>query len=319
MSTVQQSDVTGTVDLSDPVNVADAVCRTYMQCYPGHGDGLLRQAFDDIEDAFWGRYPGLLACDTPYHDLHHSLDTALLMSRMVHGYARSRTAAMPRLGADEGMLAILLALYHDIGFLRRSDEGDISGASLLREHEQRGVDFMRAYLAAGPLAHLAARADLIQTTNFAVPLDGVLRSLPDEFALIGRMLGTADLVCQVAGRYYLERCRFFLYKEFVIAGADRVVTADGKITVLYDSPEELLRKTPGFCEGVVKKRIEDFGEPYRCVAAHFDGDDPYQRGMQRNIDFLKELIERGDFSPLGRQPVPLMPDAADAISIALPQ
>jgi hypothetical protein len=43
------------------------------------------------------------------------------------------------------------------------------------------------------------------------------------------------------------------------------------------------------------------------VAAHFGGDDPYERGMARNIGYLKELIARGDFAGLTRKPVPLMP------------
>lgn len=307
----QQSDVTGTVNLTHPHEVRDAVCRILARRYPGFNEALVRQAFNDIEAAFWGRYPGLLGCDTPYHDLRHSLATSLLMARMVDGYETSLSDGMPDLNVEDATLAVLLALYHDIGFLRRADEERLNGAMLMRGHEQRGVEFMRVYLRDTPLAAYSERAQLIQATNFAQPLHVLLTHLPPDMVVICQMLGTADLVSQVAGRYYLERCRNFLYDEFVIAGMDRIVTPEGQVTLLYNSREDLLRKTPDFFDAVVRKRIDDFGAPYKCVAAHFGGDDPYARGMQRNIDFLRELIEIDDFSRLTRKPQPLMPLGED--------
>ena len=309
-SFTNQSDVTGTVDLTHPAEVTAAVCRILLKRYPDTRIEFIRQAFADIEAAFWGRYPGLLPCDTPYHDLRHSLATSLLMARMVDGYEAARGADMPVLDADQACLAVVLALYHDIGFLRRPAEADTHGACLIHQHEQRGVDFMRTYLAQGPLAQLSPQAGLIQATNFAKPLDELLVDLPPAMVLLCQMLGTADLVSQVAGRYYLERCRYFLFEEFVIAGANRTVTPEGKTVILYETPEDLLRMTPGFFETMVKQRIENFGAPYRCVATHFGGENPYDVGMQRNIDFLKDLIANNDFSRLARKPIPLMPSPA---------
>jgi len=106
----------------NPKAVADAVCAILAKRYGSDLDSLVHQAFVDIEDAFWGRYPGLLSCDTPYHDLRHSLGTALLMARMVDGYEATHGVDLPALGRDKGTLAVLLALFHDIGFLRRYDE-----------------------------------------------------------------------------------------------------------------------------------------------------------------------------------------------------
>lgn len=302
-----QSDVTGRVNLTRPGEVANAICEILQSRYDNFKAAYVEQAFRQIEDAFWGRYSGLLGCDTPYHDLRHSLATALLMARMLDGYEKSRGADLPHLDADVATLAVLLALYHDIGFLRRDNEADINGAMLILPHEQRGVDFMRGFLARGPLAAYAERAELIHATNFAKPLDELLTDLPSDMVVLCQMLGTADLVSQVAGRYYLERIRHFLYGEFVIAGADRMTGPDGQEVLIYASAEELLSKTPNFYEKVVRKRIDGFGAPYRCVAAHFGGDNPYERGMERNIGYLKELIARGDFSGLARKPVPLMP------------
>lgn len=305
---INQSDVTGTVNMVNPKAVADAVCAILAKRYGGDVDGQVRQAFVDIEDAFWGRYPGLLACDTPYHDLRHSLGTALLMARMVDGYEAAHGADLPALGRDEGILAVLLALFHDIGFLRRGNEAHLQGACLIRDHEQRGVDFMRTYLSRGAFARFAAQSELIHATNFAQPITDTLNGLPRALFVVGQMLGTADLVSQIAGRYYLERCRDFLFWEFVTAGADRSISSSGETIVLYGTAEDLLRKTPGFYEHLVKRRLdEDFGQVFRYVASHFGGDDPYALSMRRNLDFLREMIRRDDFSGLRRKPVPLMP------------
>lgn len=303
---LNQSDVTGTVNMVDPAAVSDAVCAIVVKRHGAGTDGVLRQAFVDIENAFWGRYPGLLPCDTPYHDLRHSLGTALLMARMVDGYEGVHGGNA--LGRDEGILAVLLALFHDIGFLRREGEAHMNGACLVREHEQRGVEFMRGYLAAGPLARFADCAELIHATNFAQPLDRVLSGLPAKLLVIGRMLGASDLVSQIAGRYYLERCRHFLFSEFVAAGVDKATSPSGECVVLYASPEDLLRKTPGFYEHLVKRRLEeDFARVHRYAAAHFGGEDLYASAMQRNLGFLQDMIQQNDFSPLRRKPVPLMP------------
>lgn len=308
LTRLNQSDVTGTVDMTDPGAVTDTVCAILGRRYRDFNEALMRQAFRDIVDAFWGRYPGLLCCDTPYHDLRHSLGTALLMARMVDGYEAAHAADTAALGVDEGSLAVLLALYHDIGFLRRDSESGVKGACFIHEHEQRGVEFMRGYLARGPLARFAGQADLIHATNFSRPLSEILADLPRELYVVGQMLGTADLVSQIAGRYYLERCRHYLYREFVIAGADRKTGPGGETIMLYESPEDLLRKTPGFYKYLAKKRLEaDFDLVYRYVARHFDGDNPYERGMQNNLGYLDELIARNDFSALSRRPVPVMP------------
>lgn len=308
LADIKQSDVTGTVNMVDPGAVADAVCGILARRYEGFDPAPMRRGFADIEDAFWGRYPGLLQCDTPYHDLRHSLSTALVMTRMVDGYEMAHGADKPALGREEGCLAVILALFHDIGFLRRDSETAINGACLVRDHEQRGVDFVSSYLAGGPFARYAAHADLIHATNFARPIADTLKGVPPALYLIGQMLGTADLVSQIAGRYYIERCQRFLYQEFVVAGLDRMQSPGGDTVVLYGTAEELLRKTPAFYEHLVKRRLDvDFDRVYRYLAVHFGGDDPYARAMQRNLDYLRGMIERNDFSSLRRKPIPLMP------------
>lgn len=287
--------------------VAGAVCHILGSRYPDFADAPMRQCFADLQQAYNGCYPGLLACDTPYHDLYHALSTALLMARMVDGYEASHGEDLPALGCNKGCMAVVLALFHDVGFLRRDNEAHINGACLDCDHEQRSVDFVQAYLAKSAFADHADQAGLIHATNFQLPIAECLSGQPPEFFILGQMLGTADLVSQVGERYYLERCRDFLFEEFTTAGTDRRMAADGTVTVFYASPEDLLRKTPEFFEHVVKRRLEtDLGRVNRFIAPHFGGDDPYARGIERNMGHLRTMIQRNDFSRLQRKPPRLL-------------
>jgi hypothetical protein len=307
---INQSDVTGTVNMASPGAVADAICAVLGRRYAGFDEVLLRDGFIDIEDIFWGRRPGYLPCDTPYHDLRHSMSTALAMTRMVDGYEARHGGEQPALGPQLATLGVLLALFHDVGFIRKLSEARSKGACLIREHEQRSVDFMGPYLAAGPLAEYASLAELIHTTNFARCACDTLAGLGPQLVDLGRMLGTSDLISQISGRFYLERCHHFLFQEFVDAGADRTVSPSGETVILYATPVDLLRKTPGFYEHLVKPRLEnEFQHAYAYIGDHFGGDDPYQRAMQRNLDFLREMIASNDFSRMRRKPVPLMPES----------
>jgi hypothetical protein len=92
-----------------------------------------------------------------------------------------------------------------------------------------------------------------------------------------------------------------------------MVDDQGNTVILYPTPADLLRKTPYFYDHLVKPRLEgEFDHAYRYIAAHFEGDDPYARGIQRNLDFLRDMIGRSDFSRMQRKPVPLMPPPAAA-------
>lgn len=301
-------EIADTVNMSSAEAVADEVCRILARRYQDFAEAPMRQCFVDIQNAYAGDYPGLLVCDMPYHDLCHALSTALLMARMVDGYEASHGDDLPGLGCDKGCMAVVLALFHDIGFLRRDTEAHMNGACLDQDHEQRSVDFVQTYLSNGVFAEYAVQAGLIHATNFHLPIAECLSGQPPDMFILGQMLGTADLVSQVGDRYYLERCRDFLFEEFTVAGNDRRIAADGTLTVFYATPEDLLRKTPEFFEHVVKRRLDtELGRVDRFIAPHFGGDDPYARGIARNMSHLRHLIQCDDFSRLQRQPPSLLP------------
>jgi hypothetical protein len=105
----------------------------------------------------------------------------------------------------------------------------------------------------------------------------------------------------MADRQYIEKCRDFLYREFVWGGIAREVQPDGREVVRYASPTDLVIKTPGFYHYLAKPRIEKrLGGVDRFAEAHLDGPNLYQLEIARNMDYLHERIERGDFERLRR-------------------
>jgi hypothetical protein len=300
---LSQRDPTGSVDLESP-RAVEAAIRAILDGMPGGcpDPGLLTRAIDDLVRAFGGDYPGLLRCDTLYHDLRHALETGLTMARLLDGETRGEADSGPRIDRSHALLGIVLALYHDIGLLRRSHEADIWGASLTPVHEERGVEFLQNYLAGTSLAGLADKAELIMPTKLVF-------KMPTEWPALHRklasMIATADLLSQMSDRCYLEKCRDFLFLEFSAIGL--AGTADSP----YPDRETLLHKTPGFCTGFIFHRLdEDFANVRRFINHHFDGTDPYGDAIQRNLDYLCGILANDDFARLRRHPRVFVPAPA---------
>ncbi len=298
---LNQNDVTNRVNVEDPYRVRDAVLSLFAARYPGTDLTPLAFAFDDFKALFEGEYPGYLACDTLYHDMRHTLDMSLAMARLVDGY--DRTCAEPdRLGARRAMLGVLIALLHDCGYLKRNSESRVeNGAVFTKVHVSRSADFISAYLPVlGFAAEAATAAKLVHFTGYEMEIEDIPIQDPRD-RMLGCLVGTADLIGQMSDRMYLEKCREFLYKEFVLGSIARETTPEGQEIVRYASPEDLILQTPGFYEFVARARIErKLGGVDRYVEAHFDGRNPYQSEIERNMGFLRQAIETADLKRLKR-------------------
>jgi hypothetical protein len=298
---LNQNDVTNRVNVEDPARVRDAVMALYAARYPGIELAPLERAFADFKSLFQGSYPGYLACDTLYHDMRHTLDMTLALARLVDGHERS-CAASERLGPRRAMLGVLIALLHDSGYLKRVSEGGVAnGAVFTKTHVTRGADFISAYLPRiGFGAEAGTAARLVHFTGYEMEIDEIRIEDPRD-RLIGCLVGTADLIGQMSDRMYLEKCREFLYQEFVWGKIARERLPDGHEVVRYASAEDLIIKTPGFYEYVARTRIQKkLGGVDRYAEAHFDGQNLYQSEIERNMDFLRQTIETADFKRLRR-------------------
>jgi hypothetical protein len=296
-----ENDVTNRVNVEDPIRVRDEVLSVFSMRYPGADFTALKQGFDDFQALFQGRFPGYLACDTLYHDLRHSLDMTLALARLVDGHDRVVGEA-DRLGPRRATLGVLIALLHDAGYLKRTSEAEIdNGAVFTKVHVSRSADFVAGYLPRiGFAAEAAVAARLVHFTGYEMEIEDI-RVDDRKDRLLGCMVGTADLLGQMSDRMYLEKCREFLYREFVIGKVARETLADGREVVRYASAEDLILKTPGFYEYVARARIDrKLGGVERFASAHFGGQNLYQAEIDRNMDFLRQAIEIADLGRLRR-------------------
>jgi hypothetical protein len=313
-------DATNTVSLGDAESVGAAAQRILEQCF-GAGtfdSDLLRTSFTLVGAAFAGEHPDLLACDMPYHDLRHSLDTALLMARLVAGSQGEHRIPSNGLMPEDGLLGVLLGLLHDIGYLRRTSESALCGPQLAPEHESRGVEFAERYLQTTTLADHAAQSSLILATRLTTDLDVLFVGHRGAAVTLGRMLGTADLLSQIADRSYLERCYYHLYPELVLGGCNRVRTSDGEERPLFRDALDLVAKTPNFYDHVVRARLDrEFAEVAGHLEVLFSGTDPYAAAVMHNVDRARKVAQ-GRSDLLGPEPVTTTDNLAAAYHVRGP-
>jgi len=298
---LNQNDVTNLVNVEDSDRVRDAVLTLFGARYPGADFAPLARAFDDVGALFAGRYPGYLACDTLYHDARHTLDMTLAMARLVDGHDRVQPES-GKLGARRAALGVIIALLHDSGYMKRLSEAQVgNGAIFTKTHVSRSADFLCRYLPAvgfGAEAEVAGR--LVHFTGYEMDVDSIEVADPKDRTL-GHMVGAADLIGQMSDRMYLEKCREYLYREFVLGSIAREKLPDGREIVRYSSPEDLICKTPGFYEYVARDRINrKLGAADRYAEAHFDGPSLYQAEIDGNMSFLREAIELANLGRLRR-------------------
>jgi len=295
-------DVSSNVDVTDPAAVGAEIARIFVGLYPGHSAAAIDRAFGDLDLLYRGAFPGFHACDTPYHDIQHVLDVTLAMARLMHGY-ECLEAKPERFGAPLFRLGIVTALFHDAGYVRRLDDTrHRNGAELTLTHVSRGARFLRSYLPSLGMGDMAgAAAALIHFTGYEIPVADV--PVPSSrYRKLGCLLGSADIVAQMADRCYLEKCRDRLYPEFLAGGIARRTLPDGSEDVVFGSGDDLVMKTPSFFEGATRRLDEELGGNHQYSHYHFGGRDLYLEEIHRNVQFAESIGRYHDTTALRRVP-----------------
>jgi hypothetical protein len=298
-------DVTNTVRVSSAADVRDAVQELLESAWPGAPFAPIARAFHDFELAFTGRMPGYFGVDTVYHDQQHTLDVTLAMARLMVGYERSYGGTPTALGAERAAVGIFLALFHDIGYLRERSESAQNGAEFTRNHVTRSARFMDFYLPTIGFAHWTRlTSEIVHFTGYEKTFEQIGEKVKDARDIkLGHLLGTADMIAQMADRCYLEKCRDRLYPEFVLGGVAVSVDATGSRGVRYASGLDLLRQTPGFMEDVRRKRLDAaFDRAYRYLEPLFGGRNPYIESIDQSLVFLRQVLRSESWRMLRRSP-----------------
>ena len=295
-------DVTDTVQVSSPPAVREAVLQLYADTYPGAPLATLEIALADFERLFTGQMPGYLGVDTVYHDLQHSQDVVLAVARLIAGYERSHPDG-PHIGAERALMGLVTALFHDSGYIREiAEKGIPNGAVFTRNHVTRSAKYIAKYLPSAGLGDWVPVATrIVHFTGYEMPLD-LIRVGDARDRLVGHLLGTADMLAQMADRCYLEKCRDRLYAEFVLGdvAAHKEV---GGVKVLYGSGLDLLRQTPQFVATTIDNRLgTTFGHAYRHVEPLYGGVNPYMEAIRQNVEYLRGLARNSRWPMLRRNP-----------------
>ncbi len=272
--------------LYDFVDPADAECvrreieQTLQEFFPGYAGTLFRKAFEAVEKLFFGLYPGYQASNTKYHDFEHTCSVVLAQIRLIYG----AMAEGHEFSENDAVKGLLAALFHDVGLIQTTDDTQGTGAKHTVGHEERSIQFMREYLD-GKMDEESIDdiADCIRCTILMMhPCKIAFRT--DNMRMMGHMLGSADLLAQIADRYYLEKL-LLLFEEFKEAKLPGYATA-------FD----LLLKTRNFYQDVARKRMDnDLGKVDRFMLPYFrrrwnQDQDLYALAIASNLDYLDGIL-----------------------------
>jgi len=269
------------IDMEDPRAVLDEVKPIVSMLFSSFDFATLDLVFTDIVRLFKGEYPGYGPCRTQYHDLKHTTDTFLAMARLIHGVMLSGE----QLTSEQVTLGLVCALMHDTGYIQRTDEqqGEMAFKSLT--DVGRSIAFMDQYKSDRGLSpEIFRHSSVILTCTDLSAKISEIHSPSPEIALLGKLIGTADLLGQMADRTYLEKL-LFLFDEF----------RDGGV-MGYKSELDLLRKTRDFYRMSRQRLAKDLAGVNECMRSHFKlrwnlDRDLYMEALERHMAYLMHILK----------------------------
>lgn len=270
-----------------PINILSMIRSNYLKYYHESNIEVIEVVLNDIIDLFSGRRKGFLRCDTKYHDLSHTLQVIPPFIGIIDGWNKSGN--LVNISRESFCLGIISVLLHDTGYLKTIDDVEGTGAKYTFIHTQRSADFAGHYL-----REMGFKKQKISSVQNIIMCTGVkvnYKTLPfssEEERIIGYTLGTADLLGQMSAVDYPDKLTL-LYKEFEEAyryeGKERLIKRG--ITI-FESADDLIRKTPSFFENVVMERFKEMGSLYKYLTYHFnDARNHYLEAIQENIERIR--------------------------------
>jgi hypothetical protein len=247
-----------------------------------HPDPLpIEKIYADIIRLFNGEFPGYRASNTKYHNLEHTCSTALAAARLIHGLHVQGQVFSPRIV----QLCLIGALFHDTGLIQTEEEVKGTGAQYTVGHEDRSIALMEKHLTANgyPQEDIRDCGHIIKCTELFFPIEEIPFE-SEEVRIMGKVLGTADLVAQMADKNYQEKLPL-LFLEFQEAGMEG-----------FETPLELFSKTEEFYRSVARKRMIDvLGGVSSAAFYHFRerwkiDSNLYEASIKYNIRRMKETV-----------------------------
>ena len=267
------------INMDDPIEVINETKKIISLMYENFDYPLYEKVCNDVIRLFNGEYPGYRRCNTAYHDLNHTMNTLLAMIRLIHGYSIKKGM----LSKHKVLIGLFAALFHDTGYIQKSGDKKGTGAKYTKKHVDRSIRFARAYL----YQNGATKRDvydctsIIKCTQLNRNVD-TIKFGSSEAMVIGKILGTADCIGQMADRIYIEKL-LFLFKEF----------NEGNISE-FENEFDLLKKTTLFYKFIQNRCEKQLGGMNHYMVHHFKArwginEDLYQKAIDNNIQYLTKI------------------------------
>lgn len=273
------------VGMENPESVLIEIKVIISEIIPKFNFKSLDCIFYDILKLFGGEFPGYKKCNTEYHDLKHTTDILLAMTRLIHGYF----IINKQLCEKDVFLGLVSALMHDTGYIQTLDDNFGTGAKYTHEHIVRSILFMENYFDQNDysLEDFQFCKNCLLYTGFNMKINEINFTTNEK--TIGKMLGTADLLGQMADRVYLEKL-LFLYYEFMEGGI-----------LGFKNEVDILKKTFEFYEMTKKRIIHELDNIDKYMIYHFRerwniNRDLYKESIEKNINYLKFVLENHEKS-----------------------
>lgn len=245
---------------------------------------LIFEIHNDLAAFFTGLHPDFQKNTLPYHNLRHSQLVVLATIRLFDGMHCSNNLTIT---ADMLLKGLLAAYFHDTGMLRLQSDPAPSGTEYMEGHEARSSHFLKNYVHQKGLGDEIFRdcPTIINYTDLQSD-PTTFESHSHEIQIIGQIVGSADILAQMADRYYLE-CLPLLYNELQAGGVSR-----------HSSALELMEHTANFYHNVVLTRLSTtFSQTASAMQAHFReryqiDRNLYRENIDKNIEYLNKIIKK---------------------------
>ena len=244
----------------------------------------IRDIFDAVQRLYNGNFAGYRACNTGYHDLRHAIEAFLAMSRLIHGAVLDNRSFSER----QIITALIAAILHDVGYIQEESDTRGTGAKYKEVHEQRSMDFLSRHGSMFGLSdeEIVAGRAIIMCTDMNADIITIVFPSP-QIELLGKLLGTADLIAQLAEQTYLEKL-LYLYYECEEAGVGD-----------YESEVDILRKAINFYDVFEARLRKTLGGVDRFMQLHFESrwdihHDLYHEAINKQKDYLLKILSMTD-------------------------
>jgi hypothetical protein len=269
------------VDVTTQRKLIVEVKRIFSLQYPEKYFSKINKSYLLVNKLFDGKFNGYKECNTFYHDQSHTLDAFLAVMRLIDGYNLARK----NLPLENSMNLLIATLLHDTGYIQEDWDNDGTGAKYTKNHVERSVLFINNHYKTFNLTQADADdiSTIIKCTGLNVNMNSMSFISKNE-KIAGSILGTADLLSQMADRIYLEKL-IFLYNEFKEAGI-----------LGFNTEFDIVRKTVDFYEETMNRFDKTFMGIYKYARYHFKerfkiNSNLYMISINRHISYLKMIID----------------------------